>query len=182
MWTQTSALQAYSDNILQKQRTNDTVFSPAHCQMIMKGEEGGKQDRTDEERSHGAQTNFGVNAIVELMPRMTQSKLPEKEENNIELAPSLQNKELELELELDVKLAMEKRDLELALRLQEGEVKEDEKEHVEERDVELALDLQEEEVQKRNNLKNRLVKVERFVSCRLRRINDSQMNKCSDCH
>ena len=147
MWTQTSALQAYSDNILQKQRTNDTVFSPAHCQMIMKGEEGGKQDRTDEERSHGAQTNFGVNAIVELMPRMTQSKLPEKEENNIELAPSLQNKELELELELNVRLAMEKSDQELALRLQEQEVEVEE--HVEKRDLELALDLQEEEVQRR---------------------------------
>ena len=84
---------------------------------------------------------------------MTPSKLLEKEEKSIGLAPSWQNKELELEvderhLELDVKLATEKRDLELALRLQEGEVKEDE-EHVEERDVELALDLQEEEVQKR---------------------------------
>ena len=33
-----------------------------------------------------------------------------------------------------------------------------------------------------NNLKNRLVKVERFVSYRLRRIDDSQMNKCYDCH
>ena len=123
---------------------------------MMRGEEGGKQDRNDEERSHGPQTNFGVSAIVEPVPKMTKSKLPEKEENNIKLAPSLQNKELELEVEerhheLDVKLAMEKRDLELALRLQEqeGEVEEDEKEHVEERDVELALDLQEEEVQKR---------------------------------
>ena len=115
---------------------------------MMIGKEEGKQDRIDEERSHGAQTNFDVNAIVEPVPKMTKSKLPEKEENNIELAPSLQNKELELELELDVKLAMEKSDRELALRLQEQEVEEEE-EHVEKRDLELALDLQEEEVQRR---------------------------------
>ena len=117
-------------------------------------EEEGKQDRTDENRrSHGAQNIFSVTAIVEPIPKMTQSKLLEKEEKSIGLAPSLKNKELELEvderhLELDVKLATEKRDLELALRLQEQEVEEDE-EHVEKRDLELALDLQEEEVQKR---------------------------------
>ena len=116
--------------------------------MMMRGEEGGKQDRTDEERSHGSQTNFVVNANVEPVPKMTQPKLLEREENNIELAPSLQNKELELELELDVKLLMEKSDRELALRLQEQEV-EVEEQHVEERDLELALDLQEEEVQRR---------------------------------
>ena len=116
--------------------------------MMMSGEKVGKQDRTDEERSHDAQTNFGVSDIVEPVPKTTQSKLPEKEENNIQLAPSLQNKELELELELDVKLAMEKSDRELALRLQEQEVEEEEQ-HVEERDLELALDLQEEEVQRR---------------------------------
>ena len=144
---QTSALQTDSDNILQKQRTSDTAFSPAHCQVKTRGEEEGKQDRADEGRTNGAQTNFGVNAIVEPVPKMTQSKLLEKEENNIELAPSLQNKELELELELDVRLAMEKSDLELALRLQEQEVEVEE--HVEKRDLELALDLQEEEVQRR---------------------------------
>ena len=156
MWTQTSALQTDSDNILQKQRTSDTVVSPAHCQMMMRGEEGGKLVRIDEERSLGAQKNLGVKVIVEPMPKMFESQLLKKEEKTIELTPSWQNKELELEVEerhheLDVKLAMEKRDLELALRLQEqeGEVGEDEKEHVEERDVELALDLQEEEVQKR---------------------------------
>ena len=120
-------------------------------------EEEGKQDRTDESRrSHGAQNIFSVTAIVEPIPKVTQSKLLEKEEKSIGLAPSLKNKELELEvderhLELDVKLATEKRDIELALRLQEQEVEveENEKEHVEERDLELALDLQEEEVQRR---------------------------------
>ena len=148
MWAQTSALQKDSDNILQKQQTNNTVVAPAHCQVMIRGEEGGKQDDEDEEISHGAQTNFGVSAIVEPVPKMTQSKFLEKEENIIELATSVQNKKLELELELDVKLAMEKSDLELALRLQEQEVEEDE-EHVEKRDLELALDLQEEEVQRR---------------------------------
>ena len=135
---------------------NDTVVSPAYCQMMMRGEEGGKLVRIDEERSLGAQKNLGVKVIVEPMPIMSESQLLKREEKTIELTPSVQNKELELEVEerhheLDVKLAMEKRDLELALRLQEqeGEVEEDEKEHVEERDVELALDLQEEEVQKR---------------------------------
>ena len=116
---------------------------------MIRGEEGGKQDDEDEEISHGAQTNFGVSAIVEPVPKMTQSKFLEKEENIIELATSVQNKKLELELELDVRLAMEKSDLELALRLQEQEVEEDEKEHVAKRDLELALDLQEEEVQRR---------------------------------
>ena len=147
MWAQTSALQKDSDNILQKQQTNNTVVAPAHCQVMIRGEEGGKQDDEDEEISHGAQTNFGVSAIVEPVPKMTQSKFLEKEENNIELAPSLQNKKLELELELDVKLAMEKSDRELSLRLQEQEVEVEE--HVEKRDLELALDLQEEEVQRR---------------------------------
>ena len=133
---------------------NHTVVSPAYCQMMMRGEEGGKLAKIDEERYRSAQQNLGVKVIVEPMPKMSESQLLKKEEKNIELTPSWQNKELELEVEerhheLDVKLAMEKRDLELALRLQEGEVKEDEKEHVEERDVELALDLQEEEVQKR---------------------------------
>ena len=122
--------------------------------MMMRGEEGGKLARIDEERSHGAQKNLGVKVIVEPMPKMSESQLLEKEEKTIELTPSWKNKELELEVEerhheLDVKMAMEKRDLELALRLQEQEVEEDEEEQVEERDLELGLDLQEEEVQKR---------------------------------
>ena len=136
-------MQTESDTILQKH--------PAHYQIMAEVEEEGKQDRTDENRrSHGAQNIFSVTAIVEPIPKVTQSKLLEKEEKSIELAPSLKNKELELEvderhLELDVKLGMEKRDLELALRLQEQEVEEEEEEHVEERDLELALDLQEED-------------------------------------
>ena len=110
-------------------------------------EEEGKQDRTDESRrSHGAQNIFSVTAIVEPIRKMTQSKLLEKEEKSIGLAPSLKNKELELEVEeRHIELAMDKRDLELALRLQEQEVKEEEEKHVEERDLELALDLQEED-------------------------------------
>ena len=136
--------------------------------MVMRDEEEGKQDRADEERSNGAQTNFGVNAIVEPVPKMAQSKLLEKEENNIELAPSLQNKELELELELDVKLAMEKSDRELALRLQEQEVEVEQ--HVEKRDLELALDMQEEEVQRRRAWVLSLAGGQRYVHCSQRKL------------
>ena len=135
---------------------NHTVVSPAYCQMMMRGEEGGKLAKIDEERYRSAQQNLGVKVIVEPMPKMSESQLLKKEERTIELTPSWQNQELELEVEerhheLDVKLAMEKSDRELALRLQEQEVEveENEKEHVEERDLELALDLQEEEVQRR---------------------------------
>ena len=131
---------------------NHTVVSPAYCQMMMRGEEGGKLAKIDEERYRSAQQNLGVKVIVEPMPKMSESQLLKKEKKTIELTPSWQNQELELEVEerhheLDVKMAMEKRDLELALRLQEQEV--DVEEHVEKRDLELALDLQEEEVQRR---------------------------------
>ena len=130
---------------------NHTVVSPAYCQMMMRGEEGGKLAKIDEERYRSAQQNLGVKVIVEPMPKMSESQLLKKEKKTIELTPSWQNKELELEVderhhELNVKLAMEKRDLELALRLQEQEVEVgEEEEHVEEGDMELVLDLQEED-------------------------------------
>ena len=57
---------------------NHTVVSPAYCQMMMRGEDGGKLAKMDEERYRSAQQNLGVKVIVEPMPKMSESQLLKK--------------------------------------------------------------------------------------------------------